>query len=108
MDLFAKRNWMAGRQSVEKAFEKDPYVQYFFGICLMYGFGGCKKDIASARVCFCNSAQAGVPEALCALGYLNQHGIGGDIDLMQANAYYREAKNLGCELAEPLMRSVAQ
>ena len=108
LGYFAKRNWMAGRQSVEKVFEKDPYVQYFCGVCLMYGFGGCKKDVASARVCFRNSAQAGVPEALCALGYLNQHGIDGDIDLTQATAYYHEAENLGCELAEPLMRSIAQ
>jgi serine/threonine-protein kinase len=107
LDIFARRNWVLGRRSVEKAFEKDPYIQYFLGVCLMYGFGGCNRDIPSARECFHNSALAGVPEALCALGYMDQHGIGGGVDIKQAIAYYHEANNLGCTLSKLLIENLS-
>ena len=116
LQLFGSKQWYSAMQCLRKRWgnrEWKPYhydslVTFFFGVCFLEGLGGCKKDLVLAHKHFTISANRGVPESLCALGYMSQYGLGETVDIDKASYYYSEAKNKGSQLAEKLLEGLPQ
>ena len=108
LQLFHAKNWRGALDIIKYKPRNSPLIKFFCGVCCLERLGGCAKDFSRARRLFIQSAHEGLPESFCALGYMNQHGLGRESDLIRAHRYYSVAKNLGSKLAEKLLEGLPQ
>ena len=106
LQAFDATNWYNARRRIFYAFQNDPYMRFYRGVCALEGLGGRPRDMGFAQELFRKAANQGMLEAFCALGYMSQHGIGCEVNLTEARGYYSEARNLGCELAAKLLEDL--
>ena len=75
--------------------KNDPNGAFGLGVMHQFGYGSVKRDYNVALSYYLKAAKSNIPGAIHNIGYLYQHGLGVQVDLIKAASWYERSADLG-------------